>query len=102
MYVLRASQLPDFEGFERLRPRLAVDVESLGPALDEARLVKDDFEVAMIRRANDISSRAHRDVARALREGRCKNECQIEAIFLNSVGYLFPCCFFLLLFLLGA
>lgn len=89
LYVLRAQQLPgDLDGLDldRLRPRLQVDVESLRPAMDEARLIKDEYEVAMIRRANQVSSRAHRAVARALSEGRCVNECQIEAVFVNSVG----------------
>ena len=88
LYALRPDQLPDFDGFERMRPRLDVDVAALCPAMDEARLIKDDFEVAMIRRACEVSAEAHRAVAKAL--AGCVNECQIEAAFLNSVCVLPP------------
>ena len=89
LYALRPDQLPDFDGFERMRPRLDVDVAALCPAMDEARLIKDDFEVAMIRRACEVSAEAHRAVAKAL--AGCVNECQIEASFLNSVRLLSSC-----------
>lgn len=36
------------------------------PALHRARLTKDDIEIAMIKHANDISSRAHETVMRVL------------------------------------
>ncbi|RYO74559.1 hypothetical protein DL766_007451 [Monosporascus sp. MC13-8B] len=79
LFVLRASQLPRFDGFEQLKPRLRIDVGSLMPAMDEARLVKSDYEVTMIRKANEVSSAAHRAIARAL--SGYTNECQIEAAF---------------------
>lgn len=40
LYALRPSQLPKFDGFERMRSSLKIDVTSLRPAMDEARLVK--------------------------------------------------------------
>ncbi|KAG9312633.1 Creatinase/aminopeptidase [Chiua virens] len=41
-------------------------VEHLLPALHETRLIKDSYEIAMIRKANDISSRAHEVIMRVL------------------------------------
>lgn len=82
LFVLRASQLPQFDGFEQLKPRLRIDVGSLMPAMNEARLVKSDYEVTMIRKANEVSSAAHRAIARAL--SGYTNECQIEAAFVNE------------------
>lgn len=60
----------------------AIDVVSLKPAMDRARVVKDEYEIALIRRANDISSAAHRHVARQLL--RLSNEQDIEALLLAS------------------
>ncbi|KAI1769169.1 hypothetical protein GGR53DRAFT_517382 [Hypoxylon sp. FL1150] len=82
LYALRPSQLPRFEGFEQMKPSIKVDVTSLQPAIDEARLIKSDYEIAMIRRANDISSAAHKKAA-MLMYGM-KNECEIEAAFLQA------------------
>lgn len=39
------------------------------PALHEARLIKDAYEIALIKKANDISSRAHEVVMRLLGQG---------------------------------
>ncbi|EQL02637.1 Peptidase M24, structural domain protein [Ophiocordyceps sinensis CO18] len=47
--------------------------------MDRARVVKTDYEVAMIRRANDVSSAAHRSVAGRLL--RLTNERDVEALF---------------------
>ncbi|KAI1374686.1 hypothetical protein F4677DRAFT_455372 [Hypoxylon crocopeplum] len=82
LYALRPSQLPRFDGFEQMKPSLKIDVGSLQPAMDEARLIKSDHEIAMIRRANDISSAAHKKVA-TLMYG-VKNECEIEAAFISA------------------
>ncbi|KAI1412921.1 hypothetical protein F5Y13DRAFT_179783 [Hypoxylon sp. FL1857] len=82
LYALRPSQLPKFEGFEQLRPNIKIDVSSLQPAMDEARLIKSEYEVAMIRRANDISSVAHRKVATKVNS--FKNECEVEAAFIAA------------------
>ncbi|KAF8431696.1 Creatinase/aminopeptidase [Boletus edulis BED1] len=40
--------------------------EYLLPALHKTRLIKDPYEIAMIRKANDISSRAHEVIMRVL------------------------------------
>ncbi|KAI0123862.1 putative Xaa-Pro aminopeptidase [Xylariales sp. AK1849] len=79
LYVLRESQLPRFKDFEILKPHLKIDSVSLLPAISEARVVKTDYEIAMIRRANDISSEAHKAVCQQLLT--LENECQVEAIF---------------------
>ncbi|KIJ67305.1 hypothetical protein HYDPIDRAFT_165961 [Hydnomerulius pinastri MD-312] len=70
-------------------------------ALHKTRLIKDDYEIAMIRKANDISSRAHEVVMRVLGmavQGKIKKsggpavpgewliekEAEAEAIFVAS------------------
>lgn len=82
LYALRPSQLPRFDGFEQMKPSLKIDVTSLQPAIDESRLIKCDYEVAMIRKANDVSSAAHKKAA-MLAYGM-KNECEVEAAFLQA------------------
>jgi Xaa-Pro dipeptidase len=59
-----------------------IDCVSLKPAMDRARVIKDEYEIALIRKANDISSAAHRQVARQLL--RLRNEQEIEAMILAS------------------
>ncbi|KAJ3755989.1 metallopeptidase family M24-domain-containing protein [Lentinula raphanica] len=51
------------------------------PALHQARLIKDQQEIDWIRKANEISSRAHEVVMRVL--GKAK-EAEAEAIFVAS------------------
>ena len=50
--------------------------------LDEMRLVKDGHELALMRRAAEISTGAHRDAMRATRPGR--HEYEIEAALLSA------------------
>ncbi len=50
--------------------------------LDEMRLVKDGHELALMRRAAEISTGAHRDAMRATRPGR--HEYEIEAELLSA------------------
>ncbi|KAI0468273.1 peptidase M24, structural domain-containing protein [Xylaria cf. heliscus] len=82
LYVLRPSQMPKFADFDKLKPRLLIDTTSLQPVMDKARVIKSDYEIDMIRKANAVSSEAHRRVARAMYG--LSNECQLEAAFLNS------------------
>lgn len=56
-----------------------VDCSALQPAMDRARVVKDEYEIALVRRANDISSAAHRRVAQNIK--RMTNELDVEAVF---------------------
>lgn len=79
LYVLRESQLPGFKSFETLKPHVKVDTTSLLPAIGEARVIKTEYEIAMIRKANDISSAAHKAVCQKLLS--LENECEVEAIF---------------------
>ncbi len=53
------------------------EIRDLRIALDEMRLIKDDGELAVMRRAAAISVAAHERAMRAARPGR--NECEIEA-----------------------
>ncbi|KAI0480102.1 peptidase M24, structural domain-containing protein, partial [Xylariaceae sp. FL0804] len=54
----------------------------LGDAVDACRVRKDDYEVALIRRANAVSGRAHRAVLEAVRQAR--NEYELEGVFLGE------------------
>lgn len=54
----------------------------LKEAIEVTRVVKDEFEVAMIGKANDISSRAHESVMKKVRHVR--NECELEALFIGE------------------
>ena len=54
----------------------------LKPAMNAARVLKDDYEIKMIRRANAISAQAHTNVLRGI--GRFDNEAEIEAIFMAT------------------
>ena len=57
----------------------AYNTTALQPAMDAARLIKTPYEIAMIRRACAVSSRAHRAVAAGLRH--MYSEANIEATF---------------------
>ncbi|ORY16418.1 hypothetical protein BCR34DRAFT_105189 [Clohesyomyces aquaticus] len=74
-YLLHPSQSPwlDF-------PK-EVDTTSLQLAINLARLIKDDHEIKRIRKANDISSKAHRKVLASIK--KFKNEAQVEGLFLD-------------------
>ncbi len=51
----------------------------LQPAMNAARVIKNSYEIRMIRRANAISAQAHTNVLRGIRH--LENEAEIEAIF---------------------
>ncbi|GAB0135161.1 hypothetical protein EsDP_00003508 [Epichloe bromicola] len=80
VYILHPSQAPDLgaSSSSSQTTKLRLDHAGLQPAMDRARVVKTGYEVAMIRRANDISSAAHRRVAERIT--RLSNEREIEAI----------------------
>ena len=77
LYVLHPSQQPPLT-LSAARG-IRVDAGALRPAMDAARVIKTDYEVAMVRKANAVSSAAHRKVARRLRT--MTNEREIEALF---------------------
>ncbi|KAI0598606.1 metallopeptidase family M24-domain-containing protein [Biscogniauxia sp. FL1348] len=82
LYALRISQLPKFDGFDKLKSQLRIDTTMLQTVMDEARVTKSDYEVAMIRKANALSSAAHKLVA--MRLSTMVNECQIESAFVAA------------------
>lgn len=58
------------------------DFEVLKPAIEVARVVKDEFEVAMIRKANHISGLAHQACVKRVKTA--SNEQEVEAVFLEK------------------
>lgn len=83
IYVLHPDQTPPLPlpstSSQQQQQQIRFDFEVLQAAMDRARLVKTDYEVAMMRRANDISSKAHRKVAERILS--LTSERQVEAIF---------------------
>ncbi|PWI68608.1 hypothetical protein PCL_01697 [Purpureocillium lilacinum] len=75
LFALHADQAP--VGTD---PDARLNVSLLRPAMDRARVVKTDYEVAMARRANAVSSAAHRKVAQLLLR-RLRSERDVEAVF---------------------
>lgn len=60
----------------------AIATEDLKRAFDTCRAVKDAHEIALIRKANEISSQAHLHVFKSLRH--LKKEAEAEGLFLNT------------------
>ncbi|KAJ1334973.1 Xaa-Pro dipeptidase [Microdochium nivale] len=54
----------------------------LGNAIDECRVVKDEYEIALIVKANQISGAAHRRVLEKVR--RASNEYELQGAFLGE------------------
>jgi Xaa-Pro dipeptidase len=69
------------ENLEGNSGNITVDTTSLMPAMNIARMVKDDHEIKLIQKANDISSKAHREVLANILKFR--NEAQVEGLFLD-------------------
>lgn len=57
------------------------DFKQLKEAIDECRVVKDEYEIALIRKANLVSTEAHNAVVKAARHA--KNEQELQAVFLE-------------------
>jgi Xaa-Pro dipeptidase len=74
---------PEVQEFSRGK---AVDTYLLS-ALHSARLIKSQWEIEQIRKANDISSRAHEAVMRVLAEGVKNQYQQVET---GSSAVLLP------------
>jgi Xaa-Pro aminopeptidase len=75
----------------RAGKRAPTSIHDLRAVLDEMRLIKDGHEIALMRRAADIASAAHRRAMRAAAPGRY--EYEIEAEFLHEFrrqGSQFP------------
>jgi Xaa-Pro dipeptidase len=78
LYILHDAQSSK-RAFGRLHE--LVDATSLQPAMNATRMIKDEHEIKLIKKANSISSKAHREVlANVL---NFKNEAQVEGLFLD-------------------
>lgn len=76
IYVLHNGQLPRIPELHAI-----IDSESLQPAMNAARMIKDDHEIQLIRKANDVSSKAHKKILSKILE--FKNEAQVEGLFVD-------------------
>lgn len=74
-----ANQISDHVTF---LPFDDTDFESLKEAIEECRAIKDEFEVALTMKANEISTIAHTAVLEAVKHA--KNERELEALFLQK------------------
>ncbi|KAL9031441.1 MAG: hypothetical protein Q9196_000544 [Gyalolechia fulgens] len=61
---------------------LPVDYKVLQPVIEECRVTKDAYEIALLRKANVISAHAHTAVLRAI--SKSTNERDLEATFIAS------------------
>lgn len=75
LYVLHREQIPHSPS------PWPVNVTSLRPAMDQCRMIKDDHEIKLIRKANDISSEAHKQILANIT--KFTNEAQVEGRFLD-------------------
>lgn len=77
IYILHEDQKPEatFTDF-------TIDSENLMPAINTCRGVKDDHEIGLIRKANEVSGFAHRNIFQKIQ--KMKNETEIEAAFLDA------------------
>ncbi|KAM5353807.1 hypothetical protein ACJ41O_000457 [Fusarium nematophilum] len=80
LYILHLDQAPKLA--DRPRGQTQINSSKLGPAMDQARVIKTDYEVALIRRAARISAAAHRAVAERILTMR--NEQDVEAVLLAA------------------
>jgi Xaa-Pro dipeptidase len=78
LYILHDAQSSK-RPFGRLHG--VVDATSLQPAMNAARMIKDEHEIKLIKKANDISSKAHREGLANIQN--FKNEAQVEGLFLD-------------------
>jgi Xaa-Pro dipeptidase len=58
-----------------------IDTTHLKEAIEECRVLKDEYEVALIKKANVISTLAHTEVLKRVKHA--KNERELEAVFLE-------------------
>ncbi|BDD57294.1 hypothetical protein MAP00_002669 [Monascus purpureus] len=77
VFILHDSQKPHVSSTS-----LNLDSERLMSAANAAREIKDEHEIQLIRRANEISALAHRAILENIH--RMSNETEIEALFLDT------------------
>ncbi|KAI1443392.1 peptidase M24, structural domain-containing protein [Annulohypoxylon stygium] len=58
------------------------DFTILGEAVDESRVIKDEYEIALIKKANEISGAAHKAVLEKVKSA--KNEYELEGAFIGT------------------
>ncbi|KAI1760662.1 peptidase M24, structural domain-containing protein [Hypoxylon sp. FL1150] len=58
------------------------DLTILGEAVDECRVLKDEYEIALIKKANEISGAAHKAVLEKVK--KAKNEYELEGVFVGT------------------
>ncbi|KAG9770083.1 putative Xaa-Pro aminopeptidase pepP [Exophiala dermatitidis] len=63
-------------------PFAATDFDHLKTAIDECRVIKDSYEVALIRKANQISTLAHIEAAKVVRTAT--NEQELYGAFIGT------------------
>jgi Xaa-Pro dipeptidase len=78
VFILHRDQVPPID-YDRVAGIVVLDSTRLQPSMDAARVVKTPYEIAAIRRANAVSSAAHRLILPRLK--RMTNEREIEAVF---------------------
>ncbi|OTB08534.1 hypothetical protein M426DRAFT_52209 [Hypoxylon sp. CI-4A] len=62
------------------------DFTILSEAIDEARVIKDGYEIALIKKANEISGAAHKAVLENVK--KANNEYELEGVFIGkSISY---------------
>jgi Xaa-Pro dipeptidase len=76
LYVLHENQAPKSPA-----RYCHLDTTSLQPAMNFTRMIKDEHEIKLIRKANDISSEAHKKVLANIT--KFKNEAQVEGLFVD-------------------
>jgi len=75
-FVIHPEQAP-----RKIQESSCLNYKDLIPAMDGCRVIKDSYEIRMIKRANAISRKAHEGVLRKLLS--FKNEAQVDAHFLE-------------------
>ncbi|KAE9986794.1 hypothetical protein EG327_004163 [Venturia inaequalis] len=80
LYLLHPIHSHAIASLDTSSPR--IDATTLQSAIDHCRVIKDDYEINLIRRANKVSADAHRAVLKKIRS--FENESQVEGIFLDT------------------
>ena len=76
VFILHESQKPKLDLSFAADP---FDSDVLQHAVDMCRVIKDDYELNLIRKANEVSGRAHREVLHQITHFRSERE--VEAVF---------------------
>ncbi|TLD27465.1 hypothetical protein E2P81_ATG10753 [Venturia nashicola] len=80
LYLLHPIQSHAISSIGISSPR--IDATTLQSAIEQCRVIKDDYEIDLIRQANKVSADAHRAVLEKIKS--FENESQVEGIFLDT------------------